>query len=41
MIVVPDGEAAKSLSTVEEVCRRMAQMGVTRADVVVGVGGEW
>lgn len=37
--VVPDGEAAKSLATVEELCRGFARWGLTRADVVVAVGG--
>ena len=37
--VIGDGEAAKSLSTVEELCRGFAGFGLTRADVVVGVGG--
>jgi 5-deoxy-5-amino-3-dehydroquinate synthase len=34
-----DGEAAKSLATVEQLCREFAQWGLTRADVVVAVGG--
>jgi len=33
------GESAKSLSTVEELTRAFARMGLTRNDVVVGVGG--
>jgi 5-deoxy-5-amino-3-dehydroquinate synthase len=33
------GEAAKSLATVEELTRGFARMGLTRRDVVVGVGG--
>ena len=37
--VIGDGEAAKSLSTVEALCRGFAGFGLTRADVVVGVGG--
>ena len=37
--LVGDGEEAKSLATVEELCRGFAQFGLTRADVVVGVGG--
>ena len=36
---VPDGEAAKSLATVEELCRGFARSGLSRADVVVAVGG--
>jgi 5-deoxy-5-amino-3-dehydroquinate synthase len=37
--VVPDGEAAKRLDVVEDLCRAFARCGLTRADVVVGVGG--
>jgi 5-deoxy-5-amino-3-dehydroquinate synthase len=33
------GEVAKSLETVEELCRRFHRFGLTRADVVVAVGG--
>ena len=33
------GEAAKSLSTVEELCRGFTAYGLTRRDVVVAVGG--
>jgi 5-deoxy-5-amino-3-dehydroquinate synthase len=36
---VADGEEAKSLATVEELCRSFAQWGLTRADVVIAVGG--
>ena len=36
---VPDGESAKALSAVEELCRAFASWGLTRGDVVVGVGG--
>ncbi|HZQ88161.1 MAG TPA: 3-dehydroquinate synthase family protein [Acidimicrobiales bacterium] len=36
---VPDGEAAKTLATVEGLCREWAQWGLTRADAVVAVGG--
>jgi 5-deoxy-5-amino-3-dehydroquinate synthase len=39
VVLVPDGEAAKSLTVVEQVCRRMAEAGFTRADAIVGVGG--
>lgn len=38
-IEVPEGEAAKSLTTVESVCRQMADWGFTRSDMVVAVGG--
>jgi 5-deoxy-5-amino-3-dehydroquinate synthase len=34
-----DGEQAKSLATVEELCRAWSQWGLTRADQVVAVGG--
>jgi 5-deoxy-5-amino-3-dehydroquinate synthase len=33
------GEAAKSLATVEDLCRRFTRFGLTRRDVVVAVGG--
>jgi 5-deoxy-5-amino-3-dehydroquinate synthase len=36
---IGDGEEAKSMSTVEELCRGFARFGLSRADVVVGVGG--
>jgi 5-deoxy-5-amino-3-dehydroquinate synthase len=36
---VPPGEAAKRLDVVEELCRGFARFGLTRADVVVSVGG--
>lgn len=39
VFVIGDGEEAKSLSTVEELCRGFARWGLTRTDVVVGVGG--
>jgi len=39
VVTVPDGEGAKSLAQVEEVCRRFARSGLSRADVVVAVGG--
>lgn len=34
-----DGEDSKSLSSIEALCREFAQWGLTRGDVVVGVGG--
>jgi len=34
-----EGESAKSLSSVELLCRSMARSGLSRADVVVAVGG--
>jgi 5-deoxy-5-amino-3-dehydroquinate synthase len=39
VICVPNGEAAKSLTVVEQICRQMAEAGFTRADAIVGVGG--
>jgi 5-deoxy-5-amino-3-dehydroquinate synthase len=37
--VIDEGEKAKSMSTVEELCSGFAEFGLTRADIVVGVGG--
>jgi 5-deoxy-5-amino-3-dehydroquinate synthase len=36
---IPDGEHAKTLSTIESLCRSFVTQGLTRADCVVGVGG--
>ena len=36
---MPEGEASKTLATVEVLCRRFAQSGLSRADVVVAMGG--
>lgn len=36
---IGDGEKAKSLSTVEQLCRGFSQFGLSRADVVLAVGG--
>jgi 5-deoxy-5-amino-3-dehydroquinate synthase len=36
---VPDGEEAKSLAVVEDLCRSFARAGVSRSDVIVAVGG--
>ena len=33
------GETAKSMATVEDLCRRFSRFGLTRGDVVVAVGG--
>src|SRR3954470_22922540 len=33
------GETAKDMETVEELCRQFSRWGLTRGDVVVGVGG--
>ncbi len=39
VVTIPDGERAKSLATIEELCRAMARSGMHRGDVVVAVGG--
>ena len=39
VFVIDEGEEAKCLETVEDLCRRFARFGLTRADVVVAVGG--
>ena len=39
VVMIPDGEKAKSLATVEEICRFMARGDMHRSDVVVAVGG--
>jgi 5-deoxy-5-amino-3-dehydroquinate synthase len=39
VFTVPDGESAKTLGVVEELCRGFARAGLSRADVVVAVGG--
>jgi 5-deoxy-5-amino-3-dehydroquinate synthase len=36
---MPDGEGAKTLATVEELCRQWARWGLNRGDAVVAVGG--
>ena len=37
--VIPDGEQAKELASIGDLCSRFARFGLTRRDVVVGVGG--
>ena len=37
--LMDDGEEAKCMETVEELCRQFARWGLTRGDVVVAVGG--
>ena len=37
--LIDEGEKAKSMSTVEELCSGFAEFGLTRADIVVAVGG--
>ena len=39
VFLIDDGEDAKSLATVESLCRRFAAWGLLRADAVVAVGG--
>lgn len=39
VFTIADGEGAKSLSTVEMLCRNWASWGLTRSDVVVAIGG--
>jgi 5-deoxy-5-amino-3-dehydroquinate synthase len=39
VFTIGDGEAHKSLSTIEALCSEFARWGLTRADCVVGVGG--
>jgi len=39
VFVVPPGEAAKTMSEVERLCSAFSRWGLTRADVIVGVGG--
>ena len=39
IVTLPQGEANKTLSTMEEVCRRMLEAGFTRRDCVAAVGG--
>jgi 5-deoxy-5-amino-3-dehydroquinate synthase len=38
-VFVDDGEDAKCLETIEDLCGRFARWGLTRGDVVIGVGG--
>lgn len=37
--VIGDGEDAKTMATVESLCSQFAEWGMTRADVVISVGG--
>jgi 5-deoxy-5-amino-3-dehydroquinate synthase len=39
VFTIGDGEQAKSLATIEALCRDFARWGLTRADAVVAVGG--
>jgi len=39
VVTIEQGEGTKDLGTVEDLCRRFAQYGLTRGDVVIAVGG--
>ena len=39
VFTIGDGESYKSLDTIEDLCRGFAKFGLTRNDVVIGVGG--
>jgi 5-deoxy-5-amino-3-dehydroquinate synthase len=39
VFLMGDGEAAKDLETVEDLCRQFSRWGLTRGDVIVAVGG--
>lgn len=39
IFLIPDGEEAKTMAVVEELCRDFADWGLTRGDAVVGAGG--
>jgi 5-deoxy-5-amino-3-dehydroquinate synthase len=39
VFTIAEGETAKSLATIESLCREWSQWGMNRADVVVAVGG--
>ena len=39
VFTIGDGESYKSLDTIEDLCRGFATFGLTRNDVVIGVGG--
>ena len=39
VVTIEQGEDTKDLGTIEDLCRRFAQFGLTRGDVVVAVGG--
>lgn len=39
VFTIGDGEQAKTMATVEDLCRSWSQWGLTRADAVVAVGG--
>lgn len=39
VVEIPEGEAAKTMAVVEELCRRFSRLSLTRRDLVMAVGG--
>jgi 5-deoxy-5-amino-3-dehydroquinate synthase len=39
VLTVPDGEAAKTLASFESLCEQLAELQLSRDDVIVGIGG--
>ena len=39
LVHIADGEHSKTLATIEDLCRQFARFGLTRNDLVIGVGG--
>ncbi|MGQ0804043.1 MAG: 3-dehydroquinate synthase [Actinomycetota bacterium] len=39
LFLIDDGEVAKSLATVDDLCRRLAEWGLLRGDAVIALGG--
>jgi 5-deoxy-5-amino-3-dehydroquinate synthase len=39
VLEVPEGESAKTLTVLDSLCERLSELGLSRSDVVVGVGG--
>ena len=39
IFLIPDGEEAKTLNTIESLCRSFTRWGLTRKDCIVGIGG--
>lgn len=39
IFLIPDGEEAKTLNTIESLCRSFTRWGLTRNDCIVGIGG--
>jgi 5-deoxy-5-amino-3-dehydroquinate synthase len=39
LVHIGDGEQTKTLATIEDLCRQFARFGLTRNDLVIGVGG--